>query len=329
MSAQQYLESRLKNLNAPLGLAKPADDTELAEAIFKIIMSKKYRKYAVEPLVAEHIKAAIALNIKNHTPINVTTFHGAYKLWRLDEAPEPDWAELFAAMHYTNWLRPICELYKPGVWFDYFVDDYIVPMINTATEAEQATYMRTYRDMFKFLAKYQPANFKMTVSGVGEQFPSREAFQEKLAKDIERHAATLPNGLPNISDKHMASLRLNAQPTPEQQEDPQWAAKNTLIHDAYSITKRETNYYNQPQKILAFTTPIPGKAMGVGTTRASIAKFWAGVGVLKPKAEGDFDQVILSPSQLEHATYEWQPLAVSGLHGKNFTRVRVLTKPTA
>jgi hypothetical protein len=329
MNAQQYLDSRLHNLNTPLGLAKPANDQALAEAIFKIIMSKKYRKYAAEPAIAEHIKRAIVLNIKNREPINVTTFHGAYKLWRLDEAPEPDWAELFAAMHYTNWLRPICEMYEPGVWFDYFVDDYIVPLIDAATEADQEIYMRTYRDMFKFLSQHQPANFKMVVTGVGEQFLSRQAFKEKLMKDIEQYATKFPGGLPEISEKHKASLYLNANPTPKARKDPQWAAKNTLMHDAYSITKRETGYYAQPHKILAFTTPIPGKAIGVGTTRASIAKFWAGVGVLKPRGTDDFDQIILSPSQLEHASYDWQPLAADGLDGKNFKRIRVLTAPAA
>jgi hypothetical protein len=326
MTAQEYLNSRLQNLHAPLGLPQPANDTELADAIFKIVMSKKYRKYAVAPEIVEHMKQAIRLNIKKREPINVTYFHGAYKLWRLDEAPEPDWAELFSAMYYTNWLRPICEIYEPGVWFDYFVDDLIVPMLNNTTAADQQAYLATYRGLFTFLAQYRPDNFKMTATGVGEQFASPAAFAEKLAKDVEAYAATLPGGLPVIDDRRRAMIDLNAKPTPEQLKDPQWHEKNTLMHDAYiSMTKKGTGYHLQPSKILAFNQPL-SIAMGVGTTRASIAKFWAGVGVLKPKAE-DFDQIILSPSQLAAADYEWQPLNEDGLNGKNFSRIRILNMP--
>jgi hypothetical protein len=47
-------------------------------------------------------------------------------LWRIDEAPEADFAELFSSMYYVKWLKPVCEIYKPGVWFDFFVDDLIL-----------------------------------------------------------------------------------------------------------------------------------------------------------------------------------------------------------
>jgi hypothetical protein len=325
MTAQEYLDSRLQNLRTPLGLPQPANNDELAAAIFKILMSKKYRKYAASPELITHVQEAIRLNIANHEPINITYVHGAYKLWRLDEAPEPDWAELFSAMYHTNWLRPICEIYEPGVWFDCFVDDLIVPILNTASSSDMETYFKLYRDIFTFLADYRPANFKMTATGVSEQYPSPEAFKEQLTKDIAALAATLPGGLPIIDDERRAMIDLNAQPTAEQLADPQWHEKNALIHDAYiTKTKGGTGYHRRPNKIVAFNQPLAnGMNIAVGTTRASIAKFWAGVGVLKPTGD-DFNQIILSPSQLKNASYDWQPLAVDGLHGKNFNRVRVL-----
>lgn len=323
MTAQEYIQSRLSNLRTPLDLERPSDNKGLTEAIFKIVMSKKYRKYAVPVELAEQIKEAIRYDIERRRPINVTFLHGAYKLWRLEESPEPDWAELFSAIYYTNWLRGICEIYKPGVWFDYFVDELIVPKLNHIPLSDVRTYLKSYRQLLTFLKAYQPNNFKMTATGVGEQFDSSKAFDEKLADDVERFAASLPGGLPEVTDKRSAMLDLNVKPIPEMEGNPGWKAENTLVHDAYiQLTKRGTGYHLQPGKILAFNQPLP-VAMGVGTTRASIAKFWAGVGVLKPR-EGDFDQVILSPTQLQSAHYDWINIEIVGLTGKNFSRIRVL-----
>ena len=130
MTAQEYLRTKLTDLKKPIGLEKPKGNEELIEAIYRLLLSKKFRKYSATEQLQEHIKSAIRLNVGNQQPINLTFTQGAYKLWRLEEAPEADWAELFAAMHYTRWLNPICQIYKPGVWLDFFVDDLILPKLN-------------------------------------------------------------------------------------------------------------------------------------------------------------------------------------------------------
>jgi hypothetical protein len=324
MTAQDYIQSRLENLRTPLGLKKPNNDDELAAAIYKVVMSKKYRKYAVPPEMADGMLEAIRYDIAHEQPINMTFFHGAYKLWRLEESPEPDWSELFSAIYYTNWLRGICEIYEPGVWFDFFVDDLVIPKLNNIPLSDVETYKKVYRQLFEFLAQYRPANYKMTANGVGEQFESPEAFHAKWEADIKQYTKNFPTGLPEVTPEQSATLELNVKPTPELEKNPNWKAENTLIHDAYiSLTKRGTGYHFLPGKLRAFNQPL-SVAMGVGTTRSSIAKFWAGVGVLKPTGEDDFNQVILSPKQLEAATYTWQDISVPGLQGKNFSKIRVL-----
>ena len=324
MTAQAYIQSRLDGLSASQGLPKPANDDELAEAIFKIVMSKKYRKYSVPEELAGKFKEAIRYDIEKGQPINVTFVHGAYKLWRLDESPEPDWAELFSAIYYTNWLRGICEIYPPGVWFDYFVDDLIVPKLNNIPLEDVETYLECYRKLIVFLGPYQPDNFKMTVTGVGEQFASPAAFDKKLAEDIKKYAADFPSGFPEVTEVRSAMVELNAKPLAGVTDKPEWKAENVLMHDAYiKLTKAGTGYHYQPGKILAFNQPLP-VAIGVGTTRGSIAKFWAGVGALKPKDGADFSQVILSPKQLQDAAFHWEDVHIEGLQGKNFSKVRVL-----
>jgi hypothetical protein len=325
MTAQEYIQSKLDELQQSADLERPSENEQLVEAITKIILSKKFRKYSASPEFIERIKQSIRLNIQRDQPINLTFTHGAYKLWRLEESPEPDWAELFALMYYTNWLKPICEIYEPGVWFDAFVDDLILPKLDGINLEDVDTYKRNYQKILDFLKQYQPANFKMTITGVADQFASTQAFEDKLEKDIAKLAANIPGGLPEVSKERAAMIALNAKPNPEQQKDPDWMKQNVLVHDAYiTMTKRETGYSFRPDKILVFTQPLPtGNFLGVGSTKDSIAKFWAGVGVLKPR-DGSFRQIILSPKQLESAEFDTQSIKMPGLDGKNFTKIRML-----
>ncbi len=62
----------------------------------------------------------------------------------------------------------------------------------------------------------------------------------------------------------------------------------------------------------------------VGSTKDSTMKFWVGAGALKPR-DDSYRQIILSPSQLEKADFEWEALEIEGLNGRNFKRVRILS----
>jgi len=180
MTAQAYIQSKLEELKQPSGTIQPNDDEQLAEAIFKTLMSKKFRKYSAKTELVEQVKNAIRLNIEKKQPINITFLHGAYKLWRLEEAPETDWAELFSLLYYSNWVKPICEIYKPGVWFDFFVDDLIIPKLDNVDLKDIEAYIRSYQALINFLQTYQPNNLKMTITTVGSQFESPQAFDESL-----------------------------------------------------------------------------------------------------------------------------------------------------
>ena len=157
MNAQDYLQEELNKCsqydltdNDKAILEKEGLET----FIFKKITNKKFRKYSATPQLIEHIKNAIKLNVEKNQPINVTFMHGLYKLWRLEESPEADWAELFAYLYYINWLKPICAVYKPGVWFDSFVDDLIVPKINNVPVSDVQRYRKSCQTILDFLKQY-------------------------------------------------------------------------------------------------------------------------------------------------------------------------------
>ncbi len=325
MTAQEYIQSKLDELKQPADLEKPTGTEQLVETIYKIIMSKKFRKYSANEALQKYIKNAIHLNVEKNEPINITFLHGAYKLWRLEESPEVDWAELFSLMYYTKWVKPVCEIYEPGVWFDFFVDDYIINRLDNIDMRDVQAYIKTYRGLIDFLRSHQPKNLKMTITTVGSQFDSEEAFDESLQKNLKKITVETPGGLPELTDEQLAMVELNAKPTEEQLKDPKWRERVFHLHNAYMHTKAEPQYHKgRPEKIMAFTQPLPsGTTISVGTTKDSVMKFWVGAGVLKIR-DKSFRQIILSPSQLKKVMFEWQDVDIQGLSGKNFKRIRVL-----
>lgn len=324
MTAQDYIQTKLEELKQPAGLEKPKNTDELVEAIVKALMSKKFRKYSANADLQKSVRNAIRLNVEKNEPINVTFLHGAYKLWRLEEAPEADWAELFSLMYYSNWVKPICELYEPGVWFDFFVDDYIINRLDNIPMPDVQAYIDSYQSLIDFLKPYQPSNLNMTITTVGGQFLSEEAFNRSLRANLEKLTAETPGGLPELNEAQRAMVELNTRATDEQLKDPKWREKVFHLHNAYMATKAEPGYHKgRPEKIMAFTQPLPsGTTISVGTTKSSIMKFWVGVGVLQPK-DNSYSQVILSPSQLENSKFNFEDVQIEGLNGKNFKRVRV------
>lgn len=325
MTAQDYIQTKLDELKQPLGLLVPTNNKDLAEFIFRSLMSKKFRKYSASDSLQAQVKEAIQINIERNEPINLTFLHGAYKLWRLKESPETDWAELFSLMYYSKWVKPICEVYQPGVWFDFFVDDYIVTRLDNIPREDIQTYIDSYRGVMDFLKVYQPSNLKMTITTVGSRFESEDAFDRSLQANLVKLTSDTLDELPVLDEAQRAMVELNTHATEEQLKDPLWREKVFNLHNAYAPTKAEPGYHkNRPEKIIVFTQPLPsGMAISVGTTKSSVMKFWIGVGVLKPKG-GSYQEVILSPDQLSRAHFSTEEISISNLTGKNFSKIRVL-----
>ncbi len=326
MTAQEYIESKLKELSQPYELPMPRNTDDMGKTIFQLLTSKKFRKNSLTPQYTEHIRGAIKENVANNTPINITFMGGCYKLWRLKESPECDWAELFALMYYSQWVKSVCTIYQPGVWFDFMLDDFIVAKLHTASEADVTTYRAGRDQLLEFLKPYQPKNLHMTNTGISTLFESAEDYESKLAAAHTQLQSELPNGILEIDDKALATIELNANAKPEQKSDPRWREKIETLHAAYMRIKNATGYSTMSTKIRAFNQPFPdGTCIPVGSTKDSIVKFWVGVGVLQPR-DANYRQLVLSPSQLEQASFNFEDVNISSLLGKNFTTIRVLSK---
>ncbi len=318
MTPQDFIQSRLRKLNQTTSI--PAQNN-LEGQIVKLALSKKFRKYSANDDLINHVKEVVHYCMERNQPINFTFLHGAYKLWRLDEAPYADWAELFALMYYTNYVKDICATYEPGVWFDFFVDDWIIENIDNLSPGEIKSYLDSYQALIDFLKPYQPNNLKMTITPVSSQFTSRQEFEQKLS-DNEQNLE-----LPELDEVASRMVELNAKVDDSVKADPKWREKIYRKHNAYMMIKGETGYHkNRPDKILTFSQPLPsGTTISLGTTKSSIAKFWVGVGALK--TDGDsYKEVILSPKQLEEANFDWQEIHIDSLDGQNFQKIRLLSQ---
>ena len=316
MTLEKYLQDKLEKLN--ISTVTPAQEN-LEEQIVKLTLSKKFRKYSANDTLIQHVKDVVHYCVEHSQPINFTFLHGAYKLWRLEEAPYTDWAELFALMYYTNYVKDICAIYQPGVWFDFFVDDWIIEDIDNLSPIEIQSYINSYQKLMDFLKPYQPNNLRMTITPVSSQFSSRQEFEQKLS-DAEKSLE-----LPELNETASRMVELNAKLSSEAKTDPKWREKIYRKHNAYLKIKGETGYHkDRPDKILVFSQPLPsGTTISLGTTKSSIAKFWVGVGALK-QDDNSYKQIILSPKQLETVSFEWQDIHINGLDGPNFQRIRVI-----
>lgn len=318
MSPTQFITSRLEALQ---GSAQRVSEN-LEEDIYAALMSKKFRKYSVNPEYQEHIRNAIHLNVSKGEPIKLVFVFGGYKLWRLEESPEPDWGELFALMYYAKWLRSICEIYEPGVWFDFYSDDVILETMDNLPKTDTEQYLATFKALISFLTPHIPKNLVFTLNRVGEQYKDMREFQTEI-ESLKSSILDENNGKhPSMTPENYAVVELNVKLKPGQDKDPEWREKVFLTHEAYARVSKRRPYYRRDDKIMLITKQLKN-TLAVGTTKTSIAKFWAGVGALK-KTDESFIETILSPSQLNAAQFEWLPASLPDLTGMNFKKIRII-----
>lgn len=313
MTPKEHIEQRLRGIKEK----NVRQEGQLVDSIFATIMSKKFRKYSVSPEANNIVRKAIELNTQNNEPIKIAIPFGSYKLWRLEESPEPDWAELFAMIYYAYWLKPITDAYKPGVWFDFCGDDAILELMNNIPEEDTEKYKKSFRNLLSFMQSYLPENFKYTFSPVSERYGSKEEFLADLNGKIEEFER---KGDIALSERDIEMMKFNIQPKEGEEIDFQ---KNRLLHDAYMTVSKRRAHHKQPNKILISATPFGNRtSIPIGTTKTSVVKFQTGVGVLKQDGL-EFVEYIYSPSQLAQAKFNWESLQIEGLIGKNFQRIRI------
>jgi hypothetical protein len=314
-----YILSELKKLSQ---LESSISFQTIEDEIFKSFKTKRFRKYHACESLLKSIKDAIDYNVSNNFPINITFLQGCYKLWRLEESPEADWAELFALMHYIRWVKPILSIYKPGVIIDFYVDDLIMERISNYTREELLSYQNSFQNIIDFIKSYCPENLHFKITTVSSRFVNETDFWNKLNIAIEKQEK--PENM-KLNESISAMIDLNYRPLPNGNLDIFWREKLMQIHNAHSVLEERMKYREAKGKILAMPHHYSGSEtrLFVGSTKASIVKYWIGVGAIKTKGN-QFIQTVLSPKQLASSKFTIQRIEINGLEAKNFKQIRVL-----
>lgn len=323
MKAQDYIVSTVENLQEPVKMAK-VESGSLEDAIYAKVMSKKFRKVKPGEEAVTLTKKAIELLVKEQKPIRIFEMFGGNKLWRFEEAPEIDWAELFSLVYFVNWAKLIASVYEPGVTFEYFSQDISVQRLNNIPRSQTDRYSETFKKMLNWIEPFLPPNINIIYTRHYDLFENPADYDKEIEKAKEEILKKNKGKLPILTAEMKLATELNVKLKPGQSDDPMWREKVELEHQAIFITKTLKPISDDPYKIWTCPTYYPDSVV-TGSTKRSFAKFWAAVGALLP-VNDTYAEIVLTPKQLSQvgAKFEWEQVKIPGLEGKNFDRVRVL-----
>ncbi len=306
------------------------DQQGIEAFIYAKLMSKKFRKWAVDESSELQAKRAIHINVEAGKPLQFRYPFGGYKLWRMPSSPEVDWAEYFTIAYYCKYLAPIAAAYEPGIEFLFASDDMIIERMDNVPKADTDAYFNSFKVLLEQFSEHFPANFAMDIVRIGDLYEDKDTMEQELATNVERfkqeYATTVD---PAKKEKMLTTSALNVRldgakdltklPVEEQRVVIEMGP---VYHDAYCALSKRREFNRGEDKIVVFTTVIPN-AIAIGTTKSSVTKYWTGFGILETNGT-DFRAKILSPTQLEELEGKRCELIPTNLFGlKNFTDIRV------
>lgn len=322
MTVETFIQNKLSKLKEPEPM-QIVSSKDLEDAIFAKIMSKKFRKTKADDEAKRLTRTAIKYAVENKRPVKLGSLFGGNKLWRLDEAPEVDWAELFNLIYSARWMKSIASVYEYGAEFEYYSQDVSIQRLNNVSRSETDQYSKTFRQLLDWLDQYLPDRIAISYRRHAEEYDDISKYDTEIAEAKEELLAKNDGKLPKLNEAQKRATELNVRLKPGQAEDPQWQQKVELEHRAIFSTKTLLPYLNDETII----PTCPGLYQGLivtGSTKYSIAKFWAGAGALEEK-DMNFKDLVLTPKQLESHKFEWKDVDIS-IPGKNFGKIRVLKK---
>lgn len=321
MTAQEYITATLQTLAKPI----PTEDignSSIEDAVLSKVMSKKFRKLKADDEAIRIARGAIKQAVENNQPVKIGLLFGGNKLWRFEEAPEIDWAELFSLIYFLRWMKSIASVYPLGAHFEYYSQDISVESLNNIPRSETDLYSETFKSMLAWINPYIPENVQVTYKRHADEYVDLNEYHADIEEAKKIILANNNGELPLLDKAQKAAIELNVKLRSGQDNDPLWRENVELEHQAIFETKTLVPYLTDPTIIPSCPTWYEG-TIATGSTKHSYAKFWTAVGVLK-KNKDSYDELTLTPNQLELAKFEWEKVNLEGLEGKNFKRIRLI-----
>jgi hypothetical protein len=306
--------------------------TDLESFIYQRLTSKKFRKTKMDEACIERTKNAIHDRISQKQALKVVYPQGGYKLWRFPSSPEADWAEFFNIAYLVEYLLPIANNYQPGVELVYYMHTLLMELHDNLTTEEIQAYVDSFQRLIDEFQKHLPKNFTISILRDADIYERDEYFQRLEEGKIK--AAQEYVNWPEAKKQdyiRMAELNIKWQGKEdwtklsgkERQQKLNDAAHYEMA--ATSNLERVFELVKAPGNVLVFTKATKD-FIGIGSTRASMAKYWVGFGVLETSKNGQLQPRILTPSQYELTKQQPKSIPVTLLKGKNFEEISVFDK---
>lgn len=333
MTAQEYLQHKHQTCSR-YNLTKDEQQSasrDMKDFLFTQLTRKKFRRWKLPDVARERLTGAIEYCVPKNLPLLVRFRFGGYKLWRLPTTPEVDWAEFFAIAHYAAYLAPVLAAYEPGVKLLFMSDDVFVEPMDNVPKSSTESYYQSFLTLLQEFKKYTPKNFDIEIIRHSSLYASEEALQKELDEKIQEIKSTWKdNTTPEKLKTSLATSALNIKwdgvkdltgLTEAQKQE--FVERGVLFHEALVKVPTIRAFSDQNPAMFSISCgPIPS-VVSIGTTKSSVAKFWAGIGVLEER-DGTYYDRVLSPSQfvrMQDVPKQDEPIQLIPLN--NFSHISI------
>lgn len=307
MGLNKFLENKIANCTDYVITDEDKyflDKNGTVEFIVRKLLSRKFRRWAIDDKTMGHIVSCVSACIKNNEPIPFIFSYGGYKMWRLPSHPHPDWAEMFSLSYYRDFLVAVSKVYKPGVKLYLFSDRYIAGMINNIPKESLKKYAESFDSLVKRLSDNLPDNVGISVVDIEDIYDKDELkseFSDRLDHFMKNGVDAAQERIKHLQELSEMNIIWDGEEDWHLLNDNEKKLKvtqtPTYMDAYYNLTKRAE--FVRKDKIMISPLPLP-LSVPIGTTKNSVVKFWNGVGVIE-SCDGIYNERILSIKQYEEA----------------------------
>lgn len=271
----------------------------IAENIFKVISSEKYRKTRMTEESADNVISCLKKVVENHSAIKLVIPFGGYKQARLSCSPMPDWAEFFNISFMIKLALDIENIYHDKVEVIYLNQNAIVNLIDSYPE----TLLKQYSDQFEKILDFFRKKLRNKNISIRQELMSElpnislviKATQKTYLSEVKVFELLPPESKNQKIAMAMRNIYWNNLNIAEERKE-EYAKKTCVLHQSFlKVDQRIQKEYFADKIII---TLRKGARCGIhcGSCSSSTVQFWAGEGFLN-RIKDKLVPVILSYSQ--------------------------------
>lgn len=290
--------------------------TELNGLMIDRLFAKKFRKYAIAPDVKENVNSKLNNIIDKKLPLTFVPSFGGYKHWWCPTYPTIDWAEIFNMKFMLEYLSPIFSNYNENkTTIEYESEEIILSELNNVPQSGLDEYTKTFREACSFFNQKLNGKVELKLSLAREQYKDYNFDKQKLLHRIKEMLPEYTKRFDNYDEedkvrrlkKAETNFKLNGVVDYSFYSDEQKAElykQSRILNEAFldaDYEVRGNDFFEKETNIpllFSFGLGPGGEAwLHIGSSKSSMTDFWAGMGILELRENGEIVERILSRNQ--------------------------------